>query len=97
VYKFSTPDSVKCGHRTCTLYSQFNLPQGVTVEFDLNSPNNTNINGAEILRNNNQPQTGALVQQAFKDAGLNTVPDLDAVSGYAVPFPSRRSGFGAGG
>jgi len=81
VYKFSTPASVQSGHRTCTLYSQFNLPAGVTLEFDLNSGNNVNINAQEILANGNNPQAGAPVVQAFKDANLNTTPDNDAVSG----------------
>jgi hypothetical protein len=68
VYKFSTPASVQSGHRTCTLYSQFNLPAGVVLEFDLNSTNNQNINAAEILANGNNPQAGAPVPQAFMDA-----------------------------
>jgi hypothetical protein len=88
VYKFSTPASVQSGHRTCTLYSQFNLPAAVTLKFDLNSTNNQNINGAEILANGNDPQAGSLVPQAFMDANLNTVPDSKAVSGYVTPqFP----------
>jgi hypothetical protein len=82
VYKFSTPASVQSGHRTCTLYSQFNLPADVTLEFDLNSTNNKNINGAEIVANGNEPQAGSLVPQAFKDKNLNTTPDDEAVSGY---------------
>jgi hypothetical protein len=82
VYKFSTPASVQSGHRTCTLYSQFNLPAGVTLEFDLNSGNNQNINAAEIMANGNNPQAGAPVPQAFMDANLNTTPDPKAVSGY---------------
>lgn len=81
VYKFSTPASVASGHRTCTLYSQFNLPAQVTLEFDLNNGNNKNINAAEILANGNNPQAGSLVPEAFKDANLNTVADDDAVSG----------------
>jgi len=81
VYKFSTPASVKSGHRTCTLYSQFNLPADVTLEFDLKSGKNKNINAAEIVANGNEPQAGGLVPQAFKDANLNTIPDMDAVSG----------------
>jgi hypothetical protein len=81
VYKFSTPASVQSGHRTCTLYSQFNLPADVTLEFDLNSGNNVNINAAEILANGNNPQAGAPVPQAFMDINLNTIPDTQAVSG----------------
>jgi len=81
VYKFSTPASVQSGHRTCTLYSQFNLPSGVTIDYNLDSNLNANINGAEILANGNNPQLGGAVPQAFKDANLNTTPDNNAVSG----------------
>lgn len=81
VYKFSTPKSVKSGHRTCTLYSDFNLPAQVTLQFDLTNSNNTNINAAEIIANGNNPHAGALVPQAFKDDNLNTTTDPDAVSG----------------
>jgi hypothetical protein len=72
---------VQSGHRTCTLYSQFNLPSQVTIEIDLNNANNKNINGAEITANGNNPQPGSLVPQAFKDANLNTTQDDDAFSG----------------
>jgi hypothetical protein len=81
VYKFSTTASQKSGHRTCTLYSQFNLPSAVNIEIDLNSKLNKNINAAEIKANGNNPQQGALVVQAFKDANLNTVADNGAFSG----------------
>ena len=57
------------------------MPAGVTLEFDLNSGNNRNINGAEITANGNNPQAGAPVPQAFKDINLNTIADPDAVSG----------------
>ncbi|GFZ42321.1 hypothetical protein JCM24511_00036 [Saitozyma sp. JCM 24511] len=80
VYKFSTPASVESGHRTCTLYSQFNLPADVTIQYDLNNGNNKNINAHEIMKNNNDPQAGAPVPQAFKDVN-GTIPDDDAVSG----------------
>lgn len=81
VYKFSTPASVQSGHRTCTLYSQFNLPADVTLAFDLNNGANKNINAAEIMANGNNPQAGAPVPQAFMDANLNTTADPNAVSG----------------
>lgn len=81
VYKFSTPQSVKSGHRTCTLYSDFNLPPKVTLQFNLKSPNNMNINAEEIIDNGNNPHAGGTVPQAFKDVNLNTTPDPDAVSG----------------
>ena len=81
VYKFSTPASVQSGHRTCTLYSQFNLPSAVAIEIDLKNAANKNINAAEITQMGNNPQQGAVVGQTFKDANLNTVADPDAVSG----------------
>jgi len=81
VYKFSTPASVASGHRTCTLYSQFNLPVDVVIEYDLNSNLNKNINAAEIIANGNEPQNGALVVPGFKDKNVNTTMDNDAYSG----------------
>lgn len=81
VYKFSTPASVKAGHRTCTLYSQFNLPSAVAIEIDLNSNKNKNINAKEITQLGNNPQPGALVPEAFKDANVNTTADDQAFSG----------------
>jgi hypothetical protein len=81
VYKFSTPESVASGHRTCTLYSQFNLPSAVTIDYNLQSTLNENINGAEITALGNNPQAGGGVPQAFKDATLSTQPDNQAFSG----------------
>jgi hypothetical protein len=72
---------VQSGHRTCTLYSQFNLPSAVTLDFNLNSTLNANINAAEIMELGNNPQAGSAVPQAFKDMDLNTIPDNEAVSG----------------
>jgi hypothetical protein len=60
----------------------------VAIEINLNSTLNNNINAAEITMMNNNPQNGATVPQAFKDANLNTTPDDDAVSGY-VPGQSE--------
>lgn len=87
VWKFSTPASVQSGQRTCTLYSQFNLPTDVTIDINLNSTLNQNINAPELLANNNNPQAGAPVPQTFMDINLNTTPDWDAVSGYAFISP----------
>lgn len=81
VWKFSTKHSVKTGHRTCTLYSDFNLPANVTVEFNLASSNNSHINAGKIIAGGNNPHAGGLVPQAFKDANLNTTADPEAVSG----------------
>ena len=72
---------MQSGRRTCTLYSQFNLPSQVAIEIDLNNGLNKNINAAEIIANGNNPQAGSLVPEAFKDANLNTVTDDDAFSG----------------
>jgi len=81
VYKFSTAASVASGYRTCTLYSDFNFPAAVTLEFDLTSANDMNINAAEIISLGNNPHAGAPVPQAFKDANLDTIPDNQAFSG----------------
>lgn len=72
---------MQSGHRTCTLYSQFNLPSAVTIDYNLQSGLNQNINAAEIMALGNNPQAGGPVPQAFKDANLNVVPDDHAVSG----------------
>ncbi|KKK13489.1 hypothetical protein ARAM_003890 [Aspergillus rambellii] len=76
VWKFSTPESVQSGHRTCTLYSDFNLPADVTLAFDVNGSMNI-----QTLSPDNNPQRGGLVPQAFKDSNLSTEADHDAVSG----------------
>lgn len=77
VWKFSTPASVRSGHRTCTLYSNFNLPPGVTIDYNLASPLNKHIIPGKI----DNPQAGGQVPRAFKDVNLDTIPDNDAVSG----------------
>jgi hypothetical protein len=85
VWKYSTSDSVKSGHRTCTLYSNFNLPQDVAIEIDLSSDPeaslNKNINAQQLIQEGNNPQAGGLTPQSFKDVNLNMVPDGDAVPG----------------
>ena len=81
VWKFSSPESAASGHRTCTLYSDFNLPPGVTIEFDLNSPNNKNIGADEIIAEGNNPHVGGKVPEAFLNPDTDTIPDPDAVSG----------------
>ncbi|PLN81079.1 hypothetical protein BDW42DRAFT_169546 [Aspergillus taichungensis] len=80
VWKFSTADAVESGHRTCTLYSDFNLPGNVSIQFDLGSANNKNINAAGITSKEANPDDGGPVPQAFKDLD-SLVPDHDAVSG----------------
>jgi urease beta subunit len=76
VYKFTSAEGVIKNKRDCTLYSDFNLPSGVEVVFDLNDPRNVNI--TTVTSN---PDTGGLVPEAFKDENLNTTSDEDAVSG----------------
>ena len=83
VYKFTTPQSVQDGHRTCTLYSQFNLPTDVTIE--VATGQSTNV---QLLQPGNNPQTGAPVPQAFKDINLNTTADPDAFSGVVWQLSS---------
>jgi hypothetical protein len=87
VYKFSTAASVQSGYRTCTLYSDFNLPADVAIEIDLKSNQNMNINAQEIIQNGNNPHGGGPVPQAFKDVNLDTVPDDQAVSGCVPCSP----------
>jgi len=65
------------------LDSNFILPPNVTIEFDVNNVNNTNL---QPLSPENNPQAGSLVPEAFKDANLNTTADPDAVSGYKTAF-----------
>jgi len=88
VWKFSTPDSVKSGYRTCTLYSQFNLPSAVTIDINTDSPLNQNI---QLLTQANNPQAGAPVPQAFKDVNLNATPDPEAVSGPVWQLADGRT------
>lgn len=91
VYKFSTMASVLSGHRTCTLYSQFNLPSEVVIEIDVASTNNSNINAQELVANGNNPQNGALVGQTFMDANLNSTVDHDAVSGVVWQLSTGKA------
>ena len=58
VWKFTTDPN----HRTCTLYSNFNLPNDVTIAYNLNSPTK-NINAELLVQHNNNPQAGAPVPQ----------------------------------
>jgi hypothetical protein len=46
VYKFTSAAAVASGHRTCTLYSQFNLPSAVTMDVNLTA--SVNINAPEV-------------------------------------------------
>lgn len=75
VFDFHDADAIKSGHRTCILYSNFNLPSDVTVVFAPDDPQNMNI---QTLEDN--PQAGGPVPQAFTD-DQGTVPDDGAFSG----------------
>jgi hypothetical protein len=50
----------------------------VTIEYDVNSTNNVNI---QPLTMANNPQAGQLAPEAFKDKDLNKTFDPQAVSG----------------
>jgi hypothetical protein len=91
VWKFSTAASVLAGHRTCTLYSQFNLPTDVTIEINTNSTLNKNINAPELIAMGNNPQPGAPVPQTFLDFPNNTMPDNDSVSGEVWQLADGRT------
>ena len=86
VYKFSTPTFVESGHRTCTLYLQYNLPSDVGLNFNLkstlNENVNVNVNAAEIIQLENHLQQGAVLPQPFKQIDLDTIRDNEAFSGY---------------
>lgn len=75
VWKFPDAKAVKKGYRTCTLYSNFNLPSNVTVKVNVNEHKSMGI--AAVGAN---PQMGGLVPQAFKDEE-QTCPDDEAFSG----------------
>jgi len=65
--------------------SNFILPPDVTIEFDVNSSNDVNI---QPLAADNNPQAGSLAPEAFLDINLDTVPDPLAVSGYVFHYIS---------
>lgn len=75
VWDFHDADAINSGHRTCVLYSNFNLPSNVTVVYAPNDTQNVNI---QVLEDT--VQAGSLVPQAFTDLN-GTVPDDKAFSG----------------
>jgi len=81
VWKVTETQMHPTKQKNCTLYSDFNFPSDVTVEFDLNSPNNKNIIPEEIIANDNNPHVGGPVPQAFLDPDTMKKPDNDAASG----------------
>jgi len=79
VWKFTDPS----GHRTCTLYSSFNLPSGVTIQY--NAQSSTNILN---LQPGNNPQAGSTIPQCTLD-GTNGV-DPDCISGPLFVTSTNR-------
>jgi hypothetical protein len=91
IWDFHDPSDITRGHRTCVIYSNFNLPSNVTVVYAPNDPNNVNIQVLEATQ-----QNGSTVPQAFTDVN-GTVPDDKAFSGcvavgYAVLMLAGRCG-----
>ncbi|KAJ3253318.1 hypothetical protein HK103_000762 [Boothiomyces macroporosus] len=76
VWKFTTDPN----HRTCTLYSNFNLPSQVNIAFDVGK-STPNINNNKLMANNNNPQMGANVPQCTMFN--STVPDNHCMSGIS--------------
>lgn len=72
VWKFNGPPSRD--RRVCILYSNFNLPSGVTLGFDLD----TTMNGGEI---ENNPQGGGAVPHCLDKSQDPNSRDPDCVSG----------------
>jgi hypothetical protein len=65
------------GYRTCTLYSNFNLPPSVTIDFNLNTSVNIGVIGG------GSPQAGGLVPhcQLFNQNGSPYGSDSECISG----------------
>ena len=76
VWKFTTDPL----HRTCTLYSNFNLPSAVTIAFDV-AKSTANINNDKLMANNNNPQAGAVVPQCTQFN--STKVDNECMSGMS--------------
>ncbi|KAM5349012.1 hypothetical protein ACJ41O_008835 [Fusarium nematophilum] len=72
------------GKRSCTLYSSPNLPQDVTLKYDL-----ANSKGFMPLQPGNNPQAGAPAPLTFLDAA-GTKPDRFGVSGFVVQDQKGR-------
>ncbi|RSH83061.1 hypothetical protein EHS25_005771 [Saitozyma podzolica] len=75
IWDFHNATDIANGHRTCIIYSNFNLPSNVTVVYAPNDPQNVNIQFLE-----DTVQMGSTVPQAFTDVN-GTVPDDKAFSG----------------
>jgi len=66
VYKFTTPSK----HRSCTLYSNFNLPPSVTIGFNKTSSVDINQVGQSSL----PPQQGSLAPHCTQDGSKGHDP-----------------------
>ncbi|KAM0425564.1 hypothetical protein ACHAPT_009095 [Fusarium lateritium] len=72
------------GKRSCTLYSSPNLPEGVTLAYNV-----ANSKGFMLLQPGNNPQAGAPAPLTFLDAA-GTIPDKFGVSGFMVQDQNGR-------
>lgn len=81
VWKVTADQNHPSRKKNCTLYSDFNFPSAVAIEFDLTSSNDQNINADIITANGNNPHVGGPVPEAFLDPSTMKKPDHDAVSG----------------
>jgi len=70
------------GKRSCTLYSNTNLPTGVTLGYNL-----ATSSGFQVLGNN--PQAGGPAPLTFLDAA-NTKPDPFGVSGFITQDQNNK-------
>jgi hypothetical protein len=85
IWDFHNATDIANGHRTCIIYSNFNLPSNVTVVYAPNDPQNVNIQFLE-----DTVQMGSTVPQAFTDVN-GTVPDDKAFSGCVLFRPESLS------
>jgi hypothetical protein len=84
VYKHTFVPSMDDGLRSCTLYSNPNLPTNVTLSFDLG-----NSTGYSLLRPGNNPQPGGAAPLTFMDANMTTV-DPYGVSGFMTQDQNNK-------
>ncbi|KAJ3196443.1 hypothetical protein HK101_008950 [Irineochytrium annulatum] len=80
VWKFTD----NSGHRTCTLYSNFNLPSAVTLAY--NVQNSTDIMKLQAANN---PQGGSTIPQCTVDGQAGSKPDPDCFSGSVWVKPDN--------
>jgi len=78
VWKFTD----NSGMRSCTLYSNFNVPTGVTLAYDI--PNSVNIEGVA------NPQPGGQVPHCTMDNTANTPHDKHCFSGMLMQLDDNK-------